>query len=110
MLKKDLDMRKFAVLAFMALVLACTDAAAQTVTVVRGSTPSAQRERAPVVLRGTLARPDPAPVEPVPTVYAVAGSTLWLIDSNGGVAGCTLRGSGIVGRNIIHCTNGVLSR
>jgi hypothetical protein len=108
MTKKDLDMRKFTLLVIATLALACADATAQTV--VRGSTPSAQRQGAPVVLRGTPPRPEPAPVEPGTAVYAVGGSNLWLIDSEGGIAGCTLRGSGVVGRNIIHCTYGVLSR
>jgi hypothetical protein len=35
---------------------------------------------------------------------------LWLVADNGGVAACTLRSSGTAGRDVIHCTQGVVSR
>jgi len=101
-------MRKIALLVLAGLTIASTEAGAQTV--VRGSTPTSQRQGLPQVLRGTVPHEEPAPAAATPRVYAVGGENLWLIDETGGLTGCTLRGSGYVGQNVIYCTNGTVRR
>jgi hypothetical protein len=90
-------------------------AAAQSagVAVVRGSAATVepgQRAGLPAVLRGAGA--PAAASRPAASVglYGAAGEVLWLIDAQGGVAACTLRGSGYAGRNAIDCAQGRLVR
>ena len=106
MTKKDLDMRKIALLATAGLALACVDTASAQ-TIVRGSSPSAQpRQGLPTVLRGTSARAEPVVAEQKPArVMVTGGRVLWLIDPNGGVEGCILRGSGYVDRDVVVCSS-----
>ena len=99
-------MRKIAVLALAGFAFASADAAAQTI--VRGSTPTPQREGLPQVVRGAVHHPESAstaPATPAPGTRAVGGETLWLLDSNDNLTGCWLRGSGYVGRSVIVCTD-----
>jgi len=90
-------------------------AAAQSagVVVVRGSAVTAgtsQRAGLPAVLRGAGAPEAAARPASLAQIYSATGEVLWLIDTQGRVAGCTLRGSGYAGRNVIDCTQGRIVR
>jgi len=94
-------MRKFASVTLAAAVAASAlPAAAQT----------ARKPALPTVLRGTVVHEPEAPPPQPSRLYVVGGTTLWLLDDAGNVMGCGLHGSGYVGRYIIYCTKGVLSR
>ncbi len=87
-------------------------AGAAGVTVLRGGAPQTANGHI-TILRGTPALAEVrAPEAAPPAVTAVAGGTLlWLIDADGQVKACGVRGSGRVGGpDIVHCSAGPLVR
>ncbi len=98
-----------------ALLFAATvvPTSAANVTVMRGPSPTRAAGGQVTIVRG--AHPMPvaaAPDEARRDVSAVAGgSLLWLIDSEGQVKACGVRGAGRVGApDIVHCSAGPVVR
>ncbi len=92
--------------------LAAAPAGAAGVKVVRGAAPSTAAAKGSV-LRGTgYVRPAPAAESARPQATVIAGgSLLWLIDADGQVTACGVRGAGRVGApDRVHCSAGPVVR
>jgi hypothetical protein len=99
-----------------AAALLCATAApsmAAGVTVLRGASAAQAAGGNVTILRGSgVVQTAAVPAESRPAATAVAGgSLLWLIDADGQVSACGVRGSGRVGApDIVHCSAGPVIR